>query len=295
LFAIEDLSKQGLATGLRSHTELRPQISHDPYLNRIVFLGFGPAAANRFAPAGPVKIQIRRKTMIPSKAWFPGSLAERAAWYQNFSVQFAALADELGFDPMEVGTVEADNTAFQFLASIALAVESYESSMRAYRKEILEGDHGKPGVELPLPPTYPATPPTVDPGIFERLANLVERIRVAPNFTAEDGTALNIVPSKPANIVPNELQPNPSLEALPGNVVEVRFIRGQTDGIEIQYQLDKDGEWVNAGRFLKSPAVLDLPQNVQGTARSVQIRARYVLDNSPVGQFSDTDNISTIP
>jgi hypothetical protein len=233
--------------------------------------------------------------MIPSKSWFPSSLADQAAWYQNFMIQLAVLADELGVDAMEVGQVEADNAAFQFLASMALQIDSYASSMRAYRKEILEGKIGKPGIELPLPPAYPPTPPTVDAGIFERLVNLVERIRVAPNFSAEDAAALKILPSKPPKPIPNEMQPNPSLQALPGNVVEVKFVRGQSDGIDVQYQLDKDGIWVDAGRFLKSPAVLTLPQNVQATARSVEVRARYVLNNSPVGQYSDTDNISTIP
>jgi hypothetical protein len=233
--------------------------------------------------------------MVPSKTWFPQALQERAAWYQNFTTQLAILAAGLGFTPAEVADVQADNDAFQFLAQVALEVESYDKAMTAYRKLTLEGENGKTGGELPLPPTYPVTPPTVDPGLFERLVTLVERIRVAPAYTPEDGAALQIIPSKPADLIPEEIKPDPSLKAFPGNVIQADFVRGKTDGIEIQYQVDNSGTWENAGRFVKSPAMINIPENGQATARSVQVRARYVIGNTAVGQYSDTDNISTIP
>jgi hypothetical protein len=233
--------------------------------------------------------------MVPSKAWFPQSLADRAAWYQNFATQFAIRGVDLGFTAGDVGIVTNDNAAFQFLLAIANTVDSYEKAMTAYRKTILEGDVSAPGVELPLPPTYPVTPPTTDPGLFERLDQYVKRIRVSPAYSPEDGAALGIIPSRPDPIAPNDLKPDPSLKALPGNIVEVTYVRNKTDGIDIQMLIDKAENWENAGRFKISPISLQIPQGPDNLPRSVQIRARYVINDVIVGQYSDIDAITTIP
>lgn len=232
---------------------------------------------------------------VPSPAWFPSSLSERATWFQNFASQFAIVGPTLGFLPADVTAVNADNDAVQWLATVAVQVTNYEKAMTQYRKLMLEGEIGKPGVDLPAPPVYPAGAPTVDAGIFARLVSLVERIRVVPTYTTEDGALLGINPIPTPGVVPNELQPNPKLAALPGNVVEFTFTRGKTEGIDIEIEIDNAGSWENAGRFFKSPGQIVIPQNTLATARSVKMRARYLLDNSPVGQYSEIDVISTIP
>jgi hypothetical protein len=233
--------------------------------------------------------------MVPNPKYFPSSLAERAAWYQNFTTQFTIRATDLGFTPADVDVITTDNAAFQFLLAIAGTVDSYEKAMTAFRRLTLEGDIGTPGVEIPLPPTYPPTPPTVDPGLFERLDQYVKRIRVAPGYSEEDGAALGIIPSKAPEVDPNEMKPDPSLIALPGNIVEVTYVRGKTDGIDIQMLIDKATTWENVGRYKKSPVSLQIPVGTDDLPRSVQIRARYVINDVVVGQYSDIDTITTIP
>lgn len=175
------------------------------------------------------------------------------------------------------------------------STNSYEKAMTAYRRTTLEGDISTPGVELPLPPTYPVTPPTTDPGVFERLDQYVKRIRVSPSYSEEDGAALGIIPTTAPSIAPNDLKPDPSLKALPGNIVEVTFVRGKTDGIDIQMMLDKSTTWENAGRYKMSPISLQIPPGPDNLPRSVQIRARFVINDITVGQYSDTDTVTTIP
>jgi hypothetical protein len=147
------------------------------------------------------------------------------------------------------------------------------------------------------PAAFGGTPPEPmpDTGVFERIDDLVKRIRTAPNYTSEVGALLGIIPSKPDPIAPELLKPEPSLISYPGNAIQVHFVRGTNNGLEVEIQVDKDGTWTNAGRFFKSPAELVIPENPQGLARSVQVRARYVKGNSIVGQYSDVDYISTTP
>jgi len=232
---------------------------------------------------------------VPSSTWFPSSLADRASWFQNFATQFGIIGMPLGFVMADVTAVNDDNAAIQWMAEVAVAVDAYEKSMTQYRRLMLEGNIGSPPVAIPAPPVYPMPVPVIEPGVYARLINLVERIRVMPDYTQEDGELLGIVPTKPADLIPNELQPNPSLTALPGNVVEVAFTRGKTEGIDVEIDVDNSNSWEHAGKFFKSPGEIVIPQNTQATARSVKVRARYLLDNKPVGLYSEIDQISTIP
>ncbi|HMO81878.1 MAG TPA: hypothetical protein PKD24_13900 [Pyrinomonadaceae bacterium] len=230
--------------------------------------------------------------MVPSRTWFSSNLQERAAWFQNFRDQFAALATGLGFTAADVTAVDEDNAAFQWLAANAVTVDAFSAAMTAYRRRITEGDDGDPAAELPDPPVFGLVP-VVLPGIFERLVRLVERIRVAPSYSEEEGAALGIIPSQSGSVSPDDMQPNPKLKALPGGIVKVAFVRGKTQGIEVHMKLDGEENWANMGKFYNSPAEIIVPANAQNVPRAVQIRCRFVLNNSPVGQFSDIDEIST--
>ncbi|HMO80186.1 MAG TPA: hypothetical protein PKD24_05295 [Pyrinomonadaceae bacterium] len=232
--------------------------------------------------------------MIPSRKWFPASLAEQAGWFQNFSNQFAVLAPSLGFTPADVAAVQADNAAIQWMARNAGAMRSFDRAMVAYRNHVLTAKNGAPAATLPTPPVFGAVP-EVDPGIFERLSDLVKRIRAAPSYSEEEASALGIVPAKPEGLVTSETRPNIRSTTLPGNVVKIAFKRGRTEGISVEMDVDNTGTWEPAARFYKSPGEIAIPQNAQATARSVKLRARYLLDNRPAGQYSEIETISTVP
>ena len=60
-------------------------------------------------------------------------------------------------------------------------------------------------------------------------------------------------------------------------------------------QLDNETAWASVGNFFKSPAVLNIAPNPGNLPRAVRLRARYLDGNNPVGQNSDTVNITTVP
>jgi hypothetical protein len=90
------------------------------------------------------------------------------------------------------------------------------------------------------------------------------------------------------------MKPELTPTSLPNSVLQVKFVRGNTDGVVIETSVDS-GSWSNAGRFFKSPATFAIPENPNGVPRAVQLRARYVEGDSPVGQFSPTVTIATQP
>lgn len=236
---------------------------------------------------------------VPTKSWFPQSLQERAAWYDNFTLRFAAVAPGLGFLPAEVITVQTDNTCLQDLASGREQLDAFVESVTQYRRNVLEGNIGDPAPVFPTAPTI--TPAELPPtGIYQRLIELVARIRAAPAYTPEIGALLGIIPSSASTsgtgsgTDDGDLKPVLKATAMPGSVVEVKFTRGHTDGIDVEIKVDNAAAWSSGGRFFKSPAALTIPDGT-GLPHAVQIRARYLDGNAPVGQNSDTVNVVTTP
>ena len=214
---------------------------------------------------------------------------------QQFATQFAIVAVDLGFVLSDVTAVEDDNQLMQFLVNANDQMNAIIDSARQFRTVMTEGATGSPSPTWPtqfagMPPL-----PLVAVGLFQRLDNLVKRIRVSPAYSPEIGALLGIVPSKSPETDPVDMKPDPSVRVEPGNIVLVDFTRGKSDGIDIQMMLDNSGDWENAGKYFKSPASIIVPQGAQALPRAVQIRARYVVGNNAVGQYSDIDTISTIP
>ncbi len=232
--------------------------------------------------------------MIPSNRWFPTTLQDRAAWFQNFSLQFQNLYIGLGFTAADNDTVVDDNAMMQFVAEAAVSVDAFADAMRTFRKQITEGEQGGPPPNVPdyLPPGAPGDVPN---GIFERLDALVKRIRVSPTFNVEEGDLLGINPVTPARPIPGEIPPTLKAEAYPASQVQVKFIKGDSNGVAIETKLDNSETWSTVGHYGSSPAVLNIPTSPSNLPRAVQVRARYLEKDSPVGQYSDVVVLSTLP
>jgi len=139
-----------------------------------------------------------------------------------------------------------------------------------------------------------ALPATIATGMFERLDGYVRRIRAAPAFTEEQGALLGINPGGGLSLPIGDVPPVIKATVDPGNIIEVKFTRGQSDGIYIETNVDGGG-WTFREKAIKSPAVFDVQENPANTPRGVQIRARFLDGNTPAGDWSDIVTVQTIP
>lgn len=224
--------------------------------------------------------------------YVPTSLQELAAWMDNLAVQFVNVANSLGFVAADVTALQNDNQDVQFCASATVELEAFIKAFRQYRKNVMFGSIGEPT------PAYPPNPGSGPPigvptGIMERVDRLVTRIKVSPAYTPEIGALLGIIPVSP--VKPANPQPVLKVEALPGSLVEVKFVRGQMDGVVLEMKLDNAETWSDAGRFYSSPAELVIPHNTENLPRAVRVRARYVEKNTAVGQYSSVVSTATQP
>ena len=223
----------------------------------------------------------------------PTSLQEQAAWFSNFSIQFALVANALGFRDSGVSAT-ADAAVVQKLAAVQVQLKAYRQAVRQYRITILTGDVGQPTPEFAALPAY-GSPDVVATGIYERTDTLIKQIKLAPTYTEEIGALLGIIPANRPALPVEDLQPIVRMISMPGSAVQVTFVRGTTDGVMLQTKLDKSETWTDSGRYYSSPINVPIPANPTGLPRSVQVRARYIEGNEAVGQFSPVVSASTQP
>lgn len=232
--------------------------------------------------------------MIPNPAYFPTNLQARAAWYANFAKQAATTGAQFNLTPAEITQIQDDNNVIQFLAEAAVTLDAYEEAVRQYRKIITEGNVGDPTPNFPADISLPL-PKIIPTGMFERLVDYVDRIKASADYTPETGALYGIIPQGTGeSFNPADEQVTIDATVQPGNQVSVTFTRGKSDGVRIETAVDK-GDWTSQGNFMKSPVVIDIAQNANQLPRSVQIRARYLDGNTPVGDWSDIVTVQTIP
>lgn len=237
--------------------------------------------------------------MIPSNKWFPRSLTERAAWFQNFAAQFPTVSAGLKLDVYDAQVVN-DNKVMQFVADIDGQIKSYESAARVYREIVTEGEPGAPT------PTFPAAPALAPPaegvaltGIFSRLNILVERVKLGDGYTTDIGVLLGFVKSQGTN--PNapetiaEMKPTPTVTALPLAGMQIKFTRGNSDGIVVFIQRANSNDWESVGTFFASPAVITVSLTAPNQPEMIRVRVRYVKGNDQIGDFSDIAQIVVAP
>ena len=232
--------------------------------------------------------------MIPSKNWFPQGLEERAAWFSNFATQFQDIAVSLGFVAADSTAVMNDNLLVQNLLEVQMLLDAYKDAVRQYRIVITEGSIGEPTPAFPPPLSYGIPNPAITTGIFERLDNIVKRIRVAPAYTPEVGALLGIIPSSPTP--PAELKPViKASDSLGDYQYEVNVTRLGMPAFKVQIQRGGSMTWEDAGFATNNPATLSITPTTPDQPERIMVRAILLKNNEPVGQPSDPTYVTVNP
>jgi hypothetical protein len=233
--------------------------------------------------------------MIPSFRWFPYGLQERAAWYQNFSTQFSAVGVSLGFTPSELTEVDEDNQVMQFLANTVVQLDAYKDAVGKYREIITEHAIGQPTPAFPANPSFnlPIIQPT---GIFQRLVELVDRIKSAPAYTDEIGALLGIIPKTPDSISPEDVKPKiEAFAAQSGYMFSVVVAnRGKANMWEVQIRRAGQEKWQTVKTASGKSVDVEVQPTEDGKPEQVQVRVQLLKDNQPYGMLSDMVSVTVV-
>ncbi len=233
--------------------------------------------------------------MIPSSSWFHSSLQDRAAWFQNFSDNFQAVGGTLGFLPAVMTQVANDNEDFQFAAASTVTITAYAKAFRLWRKTVTEGNVGDPAAQFPANVAL-APPNQVPTGIFERLDELVQRIRVAPNYTPEIGGLLGIIPQSPNRPPAEDLKPTIKVTSSDGNYTfTMNATRYGLPAYKVQVQRSGQTSWVDSGFSTDKSFTVTVSPTTPGQPERVLVRAVLLQNSLPVGIPSDPAFVTVNP
>ena len=234
--------------------------------------------------------------MIPSHNWFPRPLQERAAWFDNFAQQFNAVGVSLGFTAGDVAAVVNDNAIIKFLADVATEIEAFTEAVRQYRIIITEAAIGEPTPAFPANPAFALPAPAVATGIFERLDDLVRRIRVAPAYTPEIGALLGIIPQKATPNAPSSLKPViKASDSTGGYSFEVDVTRLGMPAYKVQIQRQGSNAWQDAAFATNNPCNVTVTPTTPGQPERILVRAILMKGNEQVGLPSDPTYVTINP
>jgi hypothetical protein len=223
-------------------------------------------------------------------------MQERAAWLQNFENNLIPVAAMLGILPADLASLNLDVEDFVDLAATMLSVESYKASVREYRNSLTEGRIGDP---TPVFPTenFDAPPNAPRPaGMFQRLSELVDRIRSAPAYTDEIGASLGILVQPLTELTPEELKP--AIKASESFSMYKFFLNVTRMGMpqfKVQVQRDGSTTWTDVGFGTSNPIEVTISPTTAGQPERILVRAVLMEKNVPVGEPSDPTFVTVNP
>jgi hypothetical protein len=229
--------------------------------------------------------------------YMPTTEPELDDWFQNFSVKMTQFGSSFGFTGDEISRVEDDAVVVHAALGGSANANNYRDEFIAYKRLVV---FGKPNVPSPnFPSTIVSPEPTVRgsvaSGIVERTRTSVRRMKTMPAYNEVIGADFQVISTTVTRAIGEIAKPVLKPKVKPLSIVEVVFVRGESDGLELELQRGTDTVWQKVGRFAKSPVIDQTPPAIAGTPEQRRYRGRYIEGNTPVGNFSDIVVIVTEP
>lgn len=220
------------------------------------------------------------------RAWYPTSLADQAAMFQNIKGKIGGYTSVL---PLTA----AQETRIILICNIFITIYDYVEAMRATTSSLVEWrDEIFTGVPTgTAAPTAPAYSPVTMPagsfrGIITEFKDLREFIVASPGYTEAIGEDLMIVgpelevPSAPS------VTPSLSVSTATGYVVNVAGSMQGCDALRIEYQRQGQTSWNIAAFATKMPANFTITPATPGQPENGQIRGIFIKKNAEFGNFT---------
>ena len=217
-----------------------------------------------------------------SKTYLPSTDAGKNVWLTNFNAKIPAYAGPLGLLAADTASVAADAAFFNFTLNTQQQIIAYSQQWTSYKNAARDGRTASLGA-VPVTPAIGAAPTMVAPGIFNRIALLIARIKAAPGYTDAIGQTLGIVGAD-STVDVNAMKPVLTATVNSG-AVTVGWKKSGMDGIELQ--VDRGTGFV----FLAIDSIPDYTDSAAlpaaGQSALWKYKAIYRLNDERVGQWSD--------
>lgn len=232
--------------------------------------------------------------------YLPKVEPELDEWFQNWKTKMTENGSRHGFTANEIKQAQDDADMTHNIVAGSAVVEANRREFVQFKRLMLYGSKNAP---MPVYPTL--NTPTEVPlngelaaGIIKRTRSFVRRLKESANYNEAVGADFRVlaVDDSGGNVSEQDAKPTIKAQARAQSMVEIEFVRGGFDGVEIERQRgDNANDWQSIGRFYKSPAEDDAPPAQANTPETRRYRARFLKGNKPIGVYSDIITTVTQP
>lgn len=201
--------------------------------------------------------------------YLPHSDNDLQTWHDRFKINIVTFKEALGFSDEDISTISIDNERLHQTIAAASAASAAAHSAIMEKSSII-GD------------------------IETHIRSYARRLKAHPNYKESIGSSLGII-GQDSHINPTDYKPVLTATDQSGGIVQLKFNKYKSDGINIYCQRESDSEFVLLSRTLISPFIDNRPLLVSGKPELRRYTAVHLQGDNEVGQFSDELVVNCAP
>lgn len=224
--------------------------------------------------------------------YMPRIETDLMVWFTDHAAGVATHGATVGLSAADITQASTDDKTVTHAVNGRSLYNSKAQEFTAYKDILLYAPLNEP---LPTTPTAPAVgvlPVGALAACVARARQRAERIKAHPNYTTAIGEDCRIIaPVTP----PGPTQPTLAAVAETSFAVRLTFAMRGHDQLEIQSQRGSESTWSSLAFDTNSPYLDGRAPLIAGQPEQRRYRARFVDNDVPVGDWSDTVEVTAHP
>lgn len=203
----------------------------------------------------------------------------------------------MGFTAGEISAGVNDAAMMRYVIEEGRNAAAHSKAATAYKSAILGGvEEGKNSPDAPVYQAIGAPADLTEEGVLARLSNVARRAKEHPNYTDAIGEKLMIAtPDAGGDSDNSGAKPKAEGTAMPSSVVRIDWTKGKFDGVIIEGQRGDETTWTRLDRDFRSPFEDERTPTSANKPEERRYRLIYLIDDEPVGVYSDVIVVITMP
>lgn len=230
---------------------------------------------------------------MPNPSWLPTTDAGKLLWLQNAAAKVALYIGQAGIVLADSTNMNGYRDWWQWILNRSDQLKNSAIEVNEFKRIMRDGPTGTGMGLTPVAPTYPAAPIfVISAGIFDLIISFADRTKNTAGYTTVMGEDIGWEPVGGGVALGD---PEFDLVALVASQVQLDWVKSIADGCVIESQRADEVVWTVLATDHFSPYIDTRAPLVPGQPEVRRYRIRYLVGDDPVGNYSGTFSVTTIP
>lgn len=222
-------------------------------------------------------------------SYLPSSDSDRVLWLNQFSAKLSTYQTTFAITNTDLQSVQKDAAMFAYIMGLQDMAKQTLQNITAYKSLLKKSMVNQTNNTLPQMPSTPTAPAAVNPGILDRIGNLVQRIKHHGNYTEAIGQDLNII-APVSNIDITHLEPDIKVRLEGGRPV-LKWKKGDTDALDLYVDRGDGAGFTKIERILQPTYVDTFSLTGTSVLAEWKYKGIYVIADQQVGEMSSVVSV----